>query len=65
MHKTLLWAGLGTLIAVLVWLETRTCREVRIVHIVHTIVCAENVDHQRLKALYPGVEPVDVVRPER
>src|SRR5262245_30033344 len=57
MRTTLLLAGLAVVIATIVWLVTRTCKEVRIAD---TIVCAENVDYRRLK---PGVEPVDVVRP--
>src|SRR5262245_18314725 len=57
MHTTLLLAGMAVAIATIVWLVTRTCKEVRIAD---TIVCAENVDYRRLK---PSVEPVDVVRP--
>ena len=52
-------AGLVGVIATLVWLETRTCKEV----IADTIVCTENVDYHRLKLRLPGVKPVDVVRP--
>jgi hypothetical protein len=60
MQTILMCAGLVGVIATLVWLETRTCKEVRIAD---TIVCAENVDYHRLKLRLPGVEPVDVVRP--
>jgi hypothetical protein len=61
MHKTLLWAGFAASVAALVWLEAQTCK--RKVRIAGSYMCAENLDHQSLKTLLPGVEPVDVDRP--